>query len=157
MRRWDFVAAFLQGKLLEDEDVYCSMPPGYATGLDPSNPSGKGVVLKVNKPIYGMAQAGRRWQRTLFPYLVQHGFTATDSDPCVFRRLVTVQTPDGPRVETLLIGVYVDDLFVLYSHDDEHSFYLSFTEQLMADWNVEDEGPIADLLNIEITQTDGKV
>jgi hypothetical protein len=157
MRRWDFVAAFLQGELLEEEDVYCSMPPGYATGLDPSNPTGNGVVLKVNKPIYGMAQAGRRWQRTLFPYLVRHGFTATDSDPCVFRRLVTVQTPDGPRVETLLIGVYVDDLFVLYSHDDEHSFYFSFTKQLMADWNVEDEGPIADLLNIEITQSDGKV
>ena len=28
----------------------------------------------------------------------------------------------------------------------------------MADWKVEDEGPIADLLNIEITQSkDGKV
>ena len=24
MRRWDFVAAFLQGELLEDEVVYCS-------------------------------------------------------------------------------------------------------------------------------------
>ena len=26
MRRWDFVAAFLQGKLLENEILYCSMP-----------------------------------------------------------------------------------------------------------------------------------
>ena len=29
MRRWDFVSAYLQGELLEDEVVYCQMPPGY--------------------------------------------------------------------------------------------------------------------------------
>ena len=34
MRRWDFVAAYLQGELLEGEVVYCLPPPGegsYAT------------------------------------------------------------------------------------------------------------------------------
>ena len=67
-------------------------------------------------------------------------------------------TPSGPRKETLIIGCYVDDLFTLYSHDDEHSLYHSFTEQLVTDGKVEDEGLIADLLNIEITQSeDGKV
>ena len=66
MRRWDFVAAYLQGELLDDEVVYCSMPPGYTTGLNPSNPTGEGACLRINKPIYGMAQAGRRWQRTIF-------------------------------------------------------------------------------------------
>ena len=58
MRRWDFVAAFLQGKLLENEVVYCLMPSSYATGLDASNPSGADTVLRIDKPIYGMAQAG---------------------------------------------------------------------------------------------------
>jgi hypothetical protein len=79
---------------------------------------------------------------------------------CVFIRRETVQTPSGPREETLIniIGCYVDDFFTLYSHDDEHSICHSFTAQLVADWKVEDEGPIADLLNIEITQMeDGKV
>jgi hypothetical protein len=106
-----------------------------------------------------MAQAGRRWQRTLFPYLLSRGFKVLESDPCVFVRRETVQTPSGPREETLIIGCYVDDLFTLYSHDDEHSIYHSFTTtQLILDWKVEDEGPIADLLNIEIVQTaDGKV
>ena len=33
MRRWDFVAAYLQGELLDNEVVYCSMPSGYETGL----------------------------------------------------------------------------------------------------------------------------
>ena len=92
------------------------MPSGYATGLVASNPSGADTVLCVEKPIiYGMTQAGRRWQRTLFPYLLRHGLVATECDPCVFtrpyRRRETVQTPSGPREETLIIGCYVDDLF----------------------------------------------
>ena len=76
----------------------------------------------------------------------------------LFTRRETVQTPSGPREETLIIGCYVDDLFTLYSHDDKHSIYHSFTKQLKVDRKVEDEGPIANLLNIEITQSkDGKV
>eukprot|EP00965_Chrysotila_dentata_P222801 6193190-Pleurochrysis_carterae.AAC.2 len=63
MRRWDFVAAYLQGDLEQNEVVYCHAPPGYATvGAD-----GRPRVCRVEKPIYGMAQAGRRWQRSLFP------------------------------------------------------------------------------------------
>eukprot|EP00965_Chrysotila_dentata_P032659 1088383-Pleurochrysis_carterae.AAC.1 len=31
MRRWDFVAAYLQGELQQGEVVYCHAPPGYAT------------------------------------------------------------------------------------------------------------------------------
>ena len=67
MRRGDFVAAYLQGDLLDDVDdvVYCSMPSGYETGLDATAPSGTDTVLRIEKPIYGMAQARRRWQRTL--------------------------------------------------------------------------------------------
>ena len=79
MRSWDFAAAFLQDELLDNEVVYCSMPSGYATGLDASNPSGADKVLRIEKPIYGMAQAGRRWQRTIFPYLIREGFVATES------------------------------------------------------------------------------
>eukprot|EP00965_Chrysotila_dentata_P044438 1477496-Pleurochrysis_carterae.AAC.1 len=65
MRRWDFVAAYLQGELEPGEVVYCHPPPGYATiGAD-----GRPRLCRVRKPICGMAQAGRRWQRTLFPWL----------------------------------------------------------------------------------------
>ena len=39
MRSCDCVAASLnlQGELLDDEVIYCSMPKGYETGLDASN------------------------------------------------------------------------------------------------------------------------
>ena len=150
MRRWDFVSAYLQGELLEDEVVYCQMPPGYElVGRD-----GRQRVCRVEKPIYGMAQAGRRWQRTIFPWLTDpaQGFTQLRSDTCVFYRTETVTTPDGPRVERLIVGCYVDDLFVLSSHDDEYSLYHAFTLALQHDWDVEDEGAINDLLNVEISR-----
>ena len=49
------------------------MLSGYEHGLDASKPTGGETCLRINKPIYGMAQAGRRWQRTIFPYLIRQG------------------------------------------------------------------------------------
>jgi hypothetical protein len=74
MRRWDFASAYLQGSLLpvlDGEVVYCSPPPGYGH-QDPHGSSrigsdGQPQICRVDKPIYGMAQAGHRWQRTIFP------------------------------------------------------------------------------------------
>ena len=68
-----------------------------------------------------MAQAGRRWQRTLFPWLKELGFTQTHSDQSVFTLERTMQTPNGPRRERIHVSVYVDDLAMVYREDDEHS------------------------------------
>ena len=154
MRRWDFVSAYLQGALEDGEVVYCHAPPGPhgTTGVD-----GKQRVWRVNKPVYGMAQAGRRWQRTLFPWLKEWGLTACDSDPCVFFARRQVDTPQGPREDTLIVGCYVDDLFVLSNSHDPHSLYHLFTRDLQRRWKVDDEGDVSDLLNVEILRVDGGV
>eukprot|EP00965_Chrysotila_dentata_P154251 5098012-Pleurochrysis_carterae.AAC.1 len=55
MRRWDFVAAYLQGELQDGEIAYCHAPPGYATYGADVRPR----ICRVEKPVYGMAQAGR--------------------------------------------------------------------------------------------------
>ena len=147
MRRWDFVAAYLQGELLEGEVVYCLPPPGegYATiGKD-----GLPMVCKIVKPVYGMAQAGRRWQRTLYPWLEEYGFTQLSPDSSVFTLKRTMDAPTGKREETLHLGAYVDDLCVLYEHDDKYSLYHDFTTKLQERWKVEDEGDLHDLLGIE--------
>lgn len=51
----------------------------------------------------------------------------------------------------------MDDLFVLTSSSDEHSLYHQFTAALENRWNVEDKGPIHDLLNVEISREKDKV
>ena len=68
-----------------------------------------------------------------------------------------MSTPDGDRTEWLLIGAYVDDLCVLYSHDDEYSLYHQFTSDLQKRWAVEDEGDVIDLLGIDISVEDQHV
>jgi transposase InsO family protein len=140
MRRWDFVAAYLQGSLEAGEVIYCHPPQGYATfGRD-----GRPRVCRIEKPVYGMAQAGRRWQRTLFPWLLSQGFTQATTDPCIF-----ILSKDNDR---LIVGCYVDDLFVLYpSNHSANTLYSAFTQALTARWNVEDEGDISDLLNVEVS------
>eukprot|EP00965_Chrysotila_dentata_P103551 3417941-Pleurochrysis_carterae.AAC.1 len=63
---------------------------------------------------------------------------------------------DGSR-QRVILGCYVDDLFTLYTHDGEGSLYQQFTRDLMNHWNVEDEGPVSDLLNVDIVASDGCV
>eukprot|EP00965_Chrysotila_dentata_P123009 4065630-Pleurochrysis_carterae.AAC.1 len=53
--------------------------------------------------------------------------------------------------QRLTLGCYVDDLFTLYSHDEAGSLYDEFVQALTLRWNVEDEGPVSDLLNVDIS------
>eukprot|EP00965_Chrysotila_dentata_P173809 5737753-Pleurochrysis_carterae.AAC.1 len=58
------------GKLQPGEVVYCHAPPSYSKyGAD-----GRPRICRIEKPVYGMAQARRRWQRSLFPWLRDWGF-----------------------------------------------------------------------------------
>eukprot|EP00965_Chrysotila_dentata_P086722 2862437-Pleurochrysis_carterae.AAC.1 len=95
-----------------------------------------------------MAQAGRRWQRSFFPWLRDWGFTQCSLDPCVF---TTQREVDG-RLQQLVVSCYMDDLFTLYSENGPGSLYESCTSDLAARWNVEDQGPVSDLLNVDITR-----
>ena len=157
MRRWDFEAAYLQGDLEVGESVDCSAPPGHATTGD----DGGVVVWRAQRPVYGMAQAGRRWQRSLYPWLLEFGLQQSEADPSVFYMRTT---PDAHHhkdtsiaTDVLYVGCYVDDLFILYKHDGGGSLYNNFTTALKQRWRVEDEGPITDLLNIEIEHGDNAV
>lgn len=147
------VLAYLSFSHCEGETVYCYAPPGY----EKKGKDGQRQICRILKPVYGMAQAGRRWQRTLFPWLKDFGFAQTHSDQSVFTLERTMQTPNGPRRERIHVGVYVDDLAMVYREDDEHSLYKSFTNALESRWNVEDEGELTDLLGIEFTREDGVI
>eukprot|EP00965_Chrysotila_dentata_P070721 2338281-Pleurochrysis_carterae.AAC.1 len=81
------------------------------------------------------------------------GFTQCASDPCVFTRAKDVR---GER-QQLTLGCYVDHLFTLYTYDGDGSLYAQFVDVLTSRWNVEDEGPVSDLLNVDITATDSHV
>ena len=145
MCRFDFVSAFLQGDLEPGEQIVCRPPLGYETLGDDGNHK----IWRVLKPIYGMQQGGRRWQRSLFPWFKALGFRQCEADNCVF-----VMTAAG---DALYVGCYVDDLYVLYLQDGAESLYASFTRELTQRWEVEDEGEVTDLLNIEISRQSASI
>ena len=51
-----------------------------------------------------------------------------------------MRTPSGPRTERVHVGVYVDDLAIVYDHDDNHSLFKHFVDALGKKWNIQDEG-----------------
>eukprot|EP00965_Chrysotila_dentata_P028643 952047-Pleurochrysis_carterae.AAC.1 len=53
--------------------------------------------------------------------------------------------------QRLTLGCYDDDLFTLYSHDGRGSLYDKFVQALTLRWKVKDEGPVSDLLNVDIS------
>ncbi|MGA0059339.1 MAG: reverse transcriptase domain-containing protein [Planctomycetota bacterium] len=147
VRSIDLVAAYLQGEFMDGEVVYSSLPTGYLE----YDSKGRPLIAKVVKPIYGVQQAGRRLQRLLFAWLREQGFVPLDdSDPCVFTRA----HPDG---EIITIGVYVDNLQIVHSVELDKDgrgpagcAYNEFIDALFARWDVTDEGPMEDLLGIEV-------
>ena len=59
--------------------------------------------------------------------------------------------------ETVIIGCYVDDMFTLHSYRGPGALYDEFITMLNERWEVEDEGDVRDLLNVEIEREDGAV
>src|SRR6202050_4700763 len=74
----DVDSAFLNSTMPEDQTVYLSQPPGYvAEGKED-------FVWKLGKALYGLKQSGHLWYQKLKGILVQIGFHACKSDPCIF-------------------------------------------------------------------------
>lgn len=73
--------AYLQGSLEPSEVLYCTTPPRYATAevgggvklVAASDGDGVDRLRRDEKPLYGIARAGCRWQRTLFLLLLARG------------------------------------------------------------------------------------
>eukprot|EP00965_Chrysotila_dentata_P156171 5159355-Pleurochrysis_carterae.AAC.1 len=53
--------------------------------------------------------------------------------------------------QRLTLGCCVDDSFTLYSHDGKGSLHDDFVQALTLRWNVEVEGPVSDLINVDIS------
>ena len=147
-RRKDLVSAYLQGAFEPGETVYCRCPPGHEVLGADDRPR----ILLIEKPIYGLKQAGRRLQRTMFPWLrAWRGGMLTQlySDSCVFI------ARDGDDI--LIIGIFVDDAAILYRDDGPSSLYALFSADFHERWEAEDEGELSDLLNIHYRVTSDSV
>ena len=96
MTQYDISQAFLNGTL--EEDLYMNFPPGYPS-------ENKGTVLKLLKGLYGLKQASRIWQKTLYKALQDLGMVTCKTESGVLR---------WPGKDHLgLVVCWVDDLIII--------------------------------------------
>ena len=100
MTQYDISQAFLNGTL--EEDLYMNFPPGYPS-------ENKGTVLKLLKGLYGLKQASRIWQKTLYKALQDLGMVTCKTESGVLR---------WPGKDHLgLVVCWVDDLIIICDDD----------------------------------------
>ena len=96
MTQYDISQAFLNGTL--EEELYMNFPPGYPS-------ENKGTCLKLLKGLYGLKQASRIWQKTLYKVLKDLGLVECKTESGVLRW-------PGDDIMALVV-CWVDDLIVV--------------------------------------------
>jgi hypothetical protein len=129
---FDFNGAYLNGELDEDEEIYMQPPPGYDFEYE-------GEVLKLEKSLYGLKQAGRRWYETLSRALIDLGFWISENDPGIFIKYIDE--------DILILVIYVDDCTLTGSSAELIDEYIDILDSIFSLTHL---GPIYWLLGIKI-------
>jgi hypothetical protein len=112
-------------------------PSGFA------NPGKEGKVLRLRKALYGLRQTSRVWNAKLDSILKGMGFEQSPHEAAIYQR--------GNEGNTLLVGVYVDDLVITGTKDVEVT---AFKEEMKSTFQMSDMGFLSFYLGIEVHQGD---
>src|SRR6266853_2889749 len=130
---FDFICAYLNGELNEDEKIYIQPPPGY---------EGQGEnVLRLRKSLYRLKQVGHKWYEALVHAHIDLGFHVTQADPDVFYLRM--------EIHIIILIIHVDDCVITGS-----------SATLMAEYKVRfnmryaltDLGLVSWLLGLKVTR-----
>jgi hypothetical protein len=80
------------------EEIYMKQPEGF----EKKGNNGIELVCKLKKSLYGLKQAARNWNEYLNKWLINHGFTRSQVDPCLY-------TYSKDNIY-LALAIYVDDI-----------------------------------------------
>ncbi|SGY38274.1 BQ5605_C003g01990 [Microbotryum silenes-dioicae] len=134
----DIDKAYLHGEL--DHDIWMTTPRGFDFPSD--------QVLRLQRSIYGLKQAGRIWNRHIDTSLRSLGYTATGTDHCIYSRIDDQKQPH-------YIALYVDDLLIVSPALNEIERVISGLEQR---YSVKRLGPAEYILGIQIRRLeDGSI
>jgi hypothetical protein len=130
----DVKSAFLNGDLTEE--VYVTQPPGFVAA------GSENKVLRLKKALYGLHQAPRAWYQKLDESLTSVGFLSYPSDPAIYCR-------GNKKGDRLVVGVYVDDLVITGSSQQE---ILKFKSEMARMFRMSDLGLLHYYFGIEVRQ-----
>ena len=113
---YDVKSAYLNAPV--DEEIYMKIPPGYheyitKNKLDKlTQQYNSGMVLQLNKSLYGLKQSGRNWDQLFTKWLLGKQFSQSKVDPSLFFKI------DFKLDNYIVISKYVDDLN-LFTNDEK--------------------------------------
>ena len=129
----DVKSAFLNGEI--EEVIYVQQPEGFAI-------EGKeGYVLRLRKALYGLKQAPRAWYFKLHQCLISLGFEKSSYEQSLYLKQA--------GMDTLTVGVYVDDLIVTGSSTE---VIVTFKEEMKKRFEMSDLGSLSSYLGLEVRQ-----
>ena len=98
------------------------------------------MVLKLTKNLYGLKDAGCTWFEHLSDGLIDMGFMATSSDPCIFTK------------DDTIIILYVNDCVILSKSKQQADAI--FKELENRKFKLTDKGTMEEYLGIQIDHND---
>ena len=129
----DVVKAYLQATL--SEDLFMMVPPG----LPRFDADGQPQVVKLKKSLYGLKQAGRRWNELFCSKAIEWGFIQSAIDTCLFTYR------QGSSV--LWLVIWVDDGILA---DNDPQLRNQFVSYLNTQFEIEDKGALKWVLQVGI-------
>ena len=91
----DFSSAYLNSVMPQGSNTYLRLPKG--NGLVPD-----GHIVKLNKALYGLKEAGRLWRQTLTKALRSNGWNQVKAESCLFYKKI--------NGKLYLVIIHVDDM-----------------------------------------------
>ncbi len=140
----DVASAFLIPEV--EELLFMELPRGWPSDL-PGGDSNGTLVARLNKSIYGLRQASRRWAERLSSWIVSVGFTRSLSDPCLYVR-------DLGEHGQFYVTVWVDDLLIVGSREVD---IVAFKRLISAEFPMKDLGRAHFCLGMRFCFGDGWV
>lgn len=129
----DVVTAYVQGKL--SDTVYMYQAELFV------EPGKEEKVCKLNRPLYGLKQAGREWYQTLNEYLHSINLRKSPLNPCVY-----ISQDNSANV---ILIVYVDDILVAAKNLEE---LIKIKKVLKNKFKMNDLGKVTNILGIQVNR-----
>ncbi|KAD3337311.1 hypothetical protein E3N88_32831 [Mikania micrantha] len=130
----DVKSVFLYGRI--DEEVYVCQPPGFE---DPRFPN---HVCKLDKALYGLHQAPRKWYETLSSFLLANHFKRGTIDKTLFFK--------KSNQHIMLAQIYVYD--IIFGSTDE-SLCKEFESLMKSKFEMSSMGELTFFLGLQLKQT----
>ena len=140
IHQMDVKSAYLNAPI--DCVVYLDQPEGYTK----IHKSGKKLVYKLNKSLYGLKQSGKNWNSLIHQFFLDNGCNQSNADPCVYTKI----DKDG----TLIYIVWVDDIIIAANSDIRMNYG---KEILKKKFKMKDMGKISWFLGMQFCQEGGIV